>query len=90
MSAEKENTSRLSTPGTQGKEESFEAVLGKLQRIVERLEQADLDLEDSLQAFEDGIILSRKGQMMLNAAEQRVEILLKDGKLQPLESPQND
>ncbi len=85
MSTDKDTSSRPSTPGTQGKEESFETVLSKLQRIVERLEQADLALEDSLQAFEDGITLSRKGQTMLNAAEQRVEILLKDGKLQPLE-----
>lgn len=90
MSADKEKTSRPSTPGKQGKGESFEAVLSELQRIVERLEQADLDLEDSLQSFEDGITLSRKGQMMLNAAEQRVELLLKDGKLQPLEPSKNE
>jgi len=79
-----------SAPEAQVKEESFEAILAKLQRIVERLEQADLDLEESLQAFEDGITLSRKGQMMLNAAEQRVELLLKDGRLQPLDPPHGE
>jgi exodeoxyribonuclease VII small subunit len=64
-------------------QESFDALLRQLQSIVERLENADLALEDSLQAFERGIQLAQRGQAILDAAEKRVEILLRDGKTAP-------
>ena len=57
---------------------SFDQVLGQLRTIVERLEGGNLTLEQSLAAFEEGVRLSRAGARMLDAAEQRVEILLRD------------
>jgi len=48
-----------------------------LEAIVERLEQGDLPLEESLAAFERGIMLTRSCQAALKEAEQKVEILLK-------------
>ncbi len=66
-------------------EENFDSILRQLQSIVERLERADLTLEDSLQAFERGVELSRKGQAILDTAEKRVEILLRDGRIDPIE-----
>jgi len=57
---------------------SFDQVLGQLRAIVERLEGGNLSLEQSLAAFEEGVRLSRAGARMLDAAEQRVEILLRD------------
>jgi exodeoxyribonuclease VII small subunit len=48
-----------------------------LEEIVERLEQGDLPLEESLAAFERGVMLTRCCQTALKAAEQKVEILLK-------------
>ena len=33
----------------------FEATLEKLETIVEKMEQGDMSLEDSLKAFEQGI-----------------------------------
>lgn len=48
-----------------------------LEAIVERLEQGDLPLEESLAAFERGIMLTRSCQAALKDAEQKVEILLK-------------
>jgi exodeoxyribonuclease VII small subunit len=53
----------------------FEASLGELEAIVDRLEQGDLSLEESLAAFERGIRLTRTCQQALDAAEQRVRIL---------------
>jgi exodeoxyribonuclease VII small subunit len=53
-------------------------VLAQLRAIVERLEGGNLSLEQSLAAFEEGVRLSRAGARMLDAAEQRVEILLRD------------
>jgi exodeoxyribonuclease VII small subunit len=44
---------------------------------VERLEQGDLPLEESLAAFERGVMLTRACQTALKEAEQKVEILLK-------------
>ena len=57
---------------------SFDQVLAQLRGIVERLEGGNLSLEQSLAAFEEGVRLSRTGARILDAAEQRVEILLKD------------
>ena len=63
----------------------FDAILARLQGIVERLENEELPLEDSLKAFEQGMDLSRRGQRILDEAERRVELLLRDGTTGPLE-----
>jgi exodeoxyribonuclease VII small subunit len=55
----------------------FEAAMRDLEEIVERLEHGDLPLEESLKAFERGILLTRTCQTALKDAEQKVEILLK-------------
>jgi exodeoxyribonuclease VII small subunit len=57
-------------------EASFEQVLERLQAVVERLEQGDMPLEQSLASFEEGIRLSRLGARRLDEAERRVEQLL--------------
>ena len=49
----------------------------ELEELVERLEQGDLSLEESLAAFERGVTLTRTCQSALKEAEQKVEILLK-------------
>ncbi len=61
-----------------GKSKSFEASLGELEKIVRKLEDGDLSLEESLKLFEDGVKLSRECQERLNQSERRIEILLKD------------
>jgi exodeoxyribonuclease VII small subunit len=55
----------------------FESAMRDLEAIVERLEQGDLPLEESLAAFERGVNLTRSCQTALKEAEQKVEILLK-------------
>jgi exodeoxyribonuclease VII small subunit len=55
----------------------FETAMRDLEELVERLEQGDLPLEESLAAFERGIMLTRTCQTALREAEQKVEILLK-------------
>ena len=60
----------------------FEQSLADLQALVERLENGELSLEDSLTTFEQGIRLSRECQSALQQAEQKVQILLeRDGEL---------
>ncbi|CAG8868340.1 Exodeoxyribonuclease 7 small subunit [Pseudomonas fluorescens] len=60
----------------------FEQSLADLQTLVERLENGELSLEDSLAAFEQGISLTRDCQSALAQAEQKVQVLLeRDGEL---------
>lgn len=54
---------------------SFEDALSELESLVERMEQDELSLEDSLKSFERGVALTRTCQQALKAAEQKVEIL---------------
>jgi exodeoxyribonuclease VII small subunit len=60
------------------KKQTFENSLQELEKIVRKLEDGDLSLEESLKHFEDGVKLSRECQERLNQAERRIEVLLKD------------
>lgn len=60
------------------KKQAFEVSLKELEKIVRKLEDGDLALEESLKLFEDGVKLSRECQERLNQAERRIEVLLKD------------
>lgn len=55
----------------------FEKSLAELENLVNRMEQGDSSLEDSLKDFERGIELTRNCQTALTEAEQKVQILLK-------------
>jgi exodeoxyribonuclease VII small subunit len=55
----------------------FESAMRELEALVERLEGGDLPLEESLAAFERGVLLTRACQTSLKEAEHKVEILLK-------------
>lgn len=57
----------------------FEKALSELEGLVEKMEQGELSLEDSLAAFERGIQLTRTCQEALSQAEHKVEQLLKQG-----------
>ena len=59
-------------------EKSFEKSLGELEKIVGKLEEGDLALEESLELFEKGIKLSRECRERLTNAERRIEVLMKD------------
>jgi exodeoxyribonuclease VII small subunit len=71
-------------------EKSFEKSLDELEKIVRKLEDGDLPLEESLKLFETGVKLSRECRERLAAAERRIEVLMKDAdgnlSLAPLES----
>jgi exodeoxyribonuclease VII small subunit len=64
---------------------TFEASLKKLETIVDRLEKGDLPLEESLKLFEEGVGLSASCKQELDAAEGKVQLLVKqrDGSLKP-------
>ncbi len=57
----------------------FEQQLSNLESLVTSLEGGDLTLEESLSSFEQGIKIARECQQALQVAEQRVEVLMKQG-----------
>lgn len=63
----------------------FEESLAELEQLVNRLEQGDLSLEESLKSFERGVNLTRTCQQALQEAEQKVQILLEKNGNQSLE-----
>jgi len=56
----------------------FEDALARLEQIVDTLESGKLPLEDSLKAFEEGVVMARHCARYLDAAEKRIELLTKD------------
>ena len=60
------------------KEMKFESALDKLEEIVKKLEEGDIPLDDSLRMFEEGVKLARFCGGKLDAAERRIEILMKN------------
>ena len=57
----------------------FEDALARLETIVDRLEQGDLELEQALAAFEQGVALTRRCAGQLEDAERRIEVLVREG-----------
>jgi exodeoxyribonuclease VII small subunit len=61
------------------KKENFEHALKRLEEIVEKLEEGELSLDESLKLFEEGIEISRFCTRKLSEAEKKVEKLVKIG-----------
>ena len=57
----------------------FEQQLENLEALVESLESGGLSLDDSLKSFEQGIKVARDCQQALKQAEQKVELLMRQG-----------
>ncbi|MCS5544734.1 MAG: exodeoxyribonuclease VII small subunit [Gammaproteobacteria bacterium] len=58
----------------------FEKAMTRLENIIEELERGDLDIDKSLEIFEEGIKMSRLCSKKLNEAEARIEKLSKGKK----------
>lgn len=75
------------------RELSFEGALERLEAIVDRLEQGDLELEAALSAFEEGVALTKRCAGQLESAERRIEVLMREGEswvARPFEGPAGD
>ena len=59
-------------------EKSFEKSLAELEKIVEKMEEGGLSLNESLSLFEKGVKLARFLREELDKAEKKIAILLKD------------
>lgn len=57
---------------------TYEEAVKKLEEIVNRLEDTDIPLEESLASFQEGVALSRYCREKLAEIEYKVEYLLKE------------
>lgn len=64
---------------------SFETALRELETIVQAMEAGNAPLEESLAAYERGVVLLRQCQETLSAAEQKIRIL-EDGTLREFDA----
>lgn len=60
------------------KSNNFEKSIKELEEIVSKLEQGDVELDESLELFEKGIKLSKQCQKILDEAEKKVSVLVAD------------
>ena len=57
---------------------SFEELMENLENIVQELEKGDLNLDDSVTKFEEGMKISKKCSDMLEKAEKKITMLIKN------------
>ena len=56
---------------------NFEENIEQLEKVVQELESGNLNLEDSIKQFEEGINLSKKCNDILEEAEKKITVLVK-------------
>lgn len=62
--------------------ENFEESMKKLETIVTELENGNLNLDESVKKFEEGMKIAKQCNTILESAEKKITILLeKDGEL---------
>lgn len=60
------------------KKESYEETLAKLQDVLTELEENDLNLDQSMKAYEDGVKLVNKLYKTLNTLEGKISVIKND------------
>tara|TARA_B100000963_G_scaffold184112_2_gene160021 strand:- start:1748 stop:1969 length:222 start_codon:yes stop_codon:yes gene_type:complete len=66
------------------KQMDFESSIKKLESIVDKLEDENINLEESIKSFEEGIGLVKECQKQLEDAELKIKKLLDDGSAEDL------
>lgn len=65
---EKKEKDKIKKPG-------FESKVKRLEEIVGKMESSEVELEESIKLFEEGMSLSKDCQEILDSAEQKVKVL---------------
>ena len=70
----------------------FDKALAEFKGVVEKLETGNLPLEESIALFEQGVLLQRRCEKMLNEAELRFQRLVEQagGKVRALDMTPTD
>lgn len=58
---------------------SFEEIIKQMEQIAQELEKGELTLEQSMSKFEQGMQLSKECNKILENAEKRINILIRNG-----------
>ena len=74
-------------PDASGKGPTFETMMERLQALVDKLEEGNLTLEESIRSFEEGMDLVGKCTAVLSQAEQRIQKLTRDAAGKPVAEP---
>ena len=69
MPAKKKKIQSRSTP----KDMSYEQAIEELESIIERIEQGEVGLEESLAEYRQGAALLKRCRVILDVAEQQIE-----------------
>ena len=65
---------------------TFEESLKKLEKVVEKLEDGNVNLDASIKSFEEGVARVKECQKQLSEAEIKIQTLLEDGNVEPTEA----
>jgi exodeoxyribonuclease VII small subunit len=68
----------------------LETSLMEIDTLIEQMEKGELNLEQSLAHFERGIMLIKHSQKILQTAEQKVQLLIKNNGQEQLENYENN
>jgi len=60
---------------------SFEKAVNKLEKIVDEMENSDIDLDTVFKKFEEGVKISKYLDKKLKNYERKIEVISKDSKL---------
>ena len=60
-------------------EKTFEEMIESLEKISSELENGNLTLDQAMKKFEEGMKISKKCSEILDNAEKKIKILIKDG-----------
>lgn len=72
-------------------EPDFESAMKRLEEVATELEKGDLNLDESMKKFEEGMHLSKKCNEMLEKAEKKISILIEqEGELTEEKFTQNE
>jgi exodeoxyribonuclease VII small subunit len=68
---------------------TFEQAIQQLKGIVDRIEQGEIPLQDSLEQYEKGMALIKHCRDILQKAEKRIEKISKEEPLESEMEPEN-
>ena len=69
---------------------SFEKAFTRLEKILEQMNEGKVSLEAAMKLFEEGDLLINKCDQYLNAAQKKIEVLLKNRNGQVITNEQNE
>ncbi|HEU4334126.1 MAG TPA: exodeoxyribonuclease VII small subunit [Candidatus Eisenbacteria bacterium] len=83
----KKSSAGASTGAAPEPNQTFEAMMERLEALVEKLEEGNLSLQESIDSFEEGMKLVKRCSTVLQEAELRIQKLTRDAEETPASPP---